>query len=84
MAKLHMAHASTHGACKPPGPKEERTMTKTMASYTLQRHLGWRTQSNLGQKKRGAKAGKNNGQLCIALGGASKPPGPKIYDGRKK
>ena len=23
MAKLRMAHASTHGACKPPGPKEE-------------------------------------------------------------
>ena len=24
MAKLSMAHASTHGARKPPGPKEER------------------------------------------------------------
>ena len=24
MAKLCMVHASTHGACKPPGPKEER------------------------------------------------------------
>ena len=24
MAKLRMAHASTHGARKPPGPKEER------------------------------------------------------------
>ena len=24
MAKLRMAHASTHGARKPPGPKKER------------------------------------------------------------
>ena len=24
MAKLHMAHASTHGARKPPGPKERK------------------------------------------------------------
>ena len=24
MAKLRMVHASTHGARKPPGPKEER------------------------------------------------------------
>ena len=25
MAKLRMAHASTHGARKPPGPKERKT-----------------------------------------------------------
>ena len=51
MAKLCMAHASTHGASKPPGPKRKRdwTMVITMASYALQRHLGWRTQSRLGQ-----------------------------------
>ena len=24
MAKLRMAHASTHGASKPPGPKEKK------------------------------------------------------------
>ena len=24
MAKLRMAHASTHSACKPPGPKERK------------------------------------------------------------
>ena len=43
MAKLRMAHASTHGVHKPSGPI-------TMASYALQRHLGWRPQSRLGQK----------------------------------
>ena len=35
MAKLRMAHSSTHGARKPPGPKEEeeRKSVKTMASF---------------------------------------------------
>ena len=28
MAKLRMAHASTHGARKPPGPKKEREREK--------------------------------------------------------
>ena len=28
--------------------KEEQTLVITMASYALQRHLGWRTQSRLG------------------------------------
>ena len=38
-----------------------------MASYALQRHLGWNMQSRLGQKKeRRAKVGNNNGQLRIA------------------
>ena len=44
MAKLRMVHANTHGARKPPGPKEKkRTMVIKMASYALQRHLGLRT-----------------------------------------
>ena len=29
MAKLRMAHASTHGARKPPGPKEEKKKRRT-------------------------------------------------------
>ena len=33
--------------------KKDRTMVITMASYALQRHLGWRTQSRLGQKQAG-------------------------------
>ena len=33
---------------KPPGPKK-RKLVITIASYALQRHLGWRTQSHLGQ-----------------------------------
>ena len=32
MAKLRMAHASTHGARKPPGPKKSM---KTMASFAF-------------------------------------------------
>ena len=31
--------------------EEEKERTKTMASYALRRHLGWRTQSRLGQFK---------------------------------
>ena len=30
--------------------KEDRKLVITMASYALQRHLGWRTQSRPGQK----------------------------------
>ena len=30
--------------------KEDRKLVITMASYTLQRHFGWRTQSRLGQE----------------------------------
>ena len=35
MAKLRMAHASTHGARKPPGPKEDWTMVITMAKLRM-------------------------------------------------
>ena len=35
--------------------EEERKLVITMASYALQRHLVWRTQSRLGQKKERAK-----------------------------
>ena len=31
--------------------KNERKLVITMASYAMQRHLGWRTQSRLGQYK---------------------------------
>ena len=31
--------------------EEDRKLVITMASYALQRHLGWRTQSRLGQKQ---------------------------------
>ena len=52
---------STHGRFPEVGPKHEtkkkkkrekrrdRTMVITMASYALQHHLGWHTQSCLGQ-----------------------------------
>ena len=30
-----MAHASTHGARKPPGPKERKTMVITMAKLRM-------------------------------------------------
>ena len=34
MAKLRMAHASTHGACKPPGPKvKRRPYSPTLSIY---------------------------------------------------
>ena len=50
MAKLCMAHASTHGARKPPGPKRKRE--KERLNYgNCKCHLRWRTQSRLGQKE---------------------------------
>ena len=79
----------THGSFPKVGQKEktenrererDRKLVITMASYALQRHLGWRTQSRLGQKKeRRAKVGNNNGQLCIATPpqvAHAEPPGP--------
>ena len=42
MAKLRMVPASRLG--------QKRKLLITMASYALQRHLGWRTQSRLGQQ----------------------------------
>ena len=60
--------------------ERDRKLVITMASYALQRHLGLRTQSRLGQKKeRRAKVGNNNGQLYIATPpwvAHAKPPGP--------
>ena len=44
MAKLRMAHASTHGARKPPGPKD-RTMAITMAKLRMAH--AWRTQARM-------------------------------------
>ena len=53
-----------------------------MASYALQRHLVWCTQSRLGQKKKRAKVGNNNGQPRIAMPpllAHPKPPGPMNF-----
>ena len=51
MAKLRMAHASTHGARKPPGPKEEEEEERLndgdnngQATYGARKHA-WRTQA---------------------------------------
>ena len=51
MAKLRMAHASTHGACKPPGPKEEEEEERLndgenngQATHGARKHA-WRTQA---------------------------------------
>ena len=47
MAKLRMAHASTHGARKPPGPKEERLNNgdnNGQAMHGARKHV-WRTQA---------------------------------------
>ena len=50
--QLRIATSPRVAHAKPPGPKREkrdRKLVITMASYALQRHLGWRTQSHLGQ-----------------------------------
>ena len=47
MAKLRMAHASTHGAHKPPGPKEERLNygdNNCQATHGARKHA-WRTEA---------------------------------------
>ena len=51
MAKLRMAHASTHGARKPPGPKEEEEEERLndgdnngQATHGRRKHA-WRTQA---------------------------------------
>ena len=51
MAKLRMAHASTHGARKPPGPKEEEEEERLndgdnngQATHGARKHA-WRTQA---------------------------------------
>ena len=57
MAKLLMAHASTHGAHKPPGPKErkKRERAKVGDNNDQAMHGGrkheWRTQAAWGKKK---------------------------------
>ena len=49
MAKLRMAHAGTHGARKPPGPKEEEERlndgdNNAQATHGARKHA-WRTQA---------------------------------------
>ena len=39
--------------------KKDRKLVITMASYALQRHLGWHTQSRLGQKIRDRQADRH-------------------------
>ena len=62
--------------------KEEQKSVITMASYALQRHLGWRTQAAWAKRKRKKERlndGNNNGQLRIATlprVAHAKPPGP--------
>ena len=58
MAKLHMAHASTHGARKPPGPKKEEEEEderlndgENNGQLRFVRHHVWRTQARLDQKE---------------------------------
>ena len=56
MAKLRMAHASTHGARKPPGPKKRKlviTMASANATSGDARKAAW--------AKR-LKVGNNSGQ----------------------
>ena len=56
MAKLRMAHASTHGARKPPGQKQ---------IFTHGRFLEVGQKQKTDRKER-PTVGNNNGQLCIA------------------
>ena len=57
MAKLRMAHASTHGARKPPGPKErERERLNNgdnngQATHGARMAHAWRTQAAWAKKK---------------------------------
>ena len=54
MAKLRMAHASTHGARKPPGPKEKRLNDENnngQATYGARKHA-WRTQARMAHASR--------------------------------
>ena len=78
MAKLRMAHASTHGARKPPGP--------TMASYALRTPPQMAHVMPPGPKERSANDGNNNGQLRIPTPprvAHAKPPWPKRKKERK-
>ena len=66
MAKLRMAHASTHGA----------RMGHAWRTHGARMAHAWRKQAAWAKKKRERlNDGNNNGQ---ATHGARKPPGPKI------
>ena len=75
MAKLRMAHASTHGARKPPGPKIEIAYiflcyAKILGETNFQlREIplsGSKAKDVKEKEKRRTKVGNNNGQLRIA------------------
>ena len=70
MAKLCMAHASTHSARKLPGPKEERGLNdgdnNGQATHGARKHA-WRTQATWSKRKKEREKerlnkGDNNGQ----------------------
>ena len=54
MAKLHMAHASMHGARKPPGPKEKERAkvgdNNGQATHGARRHA-WRMQATWAKRR---------------------------------
>ena len=79
MAKLRMAHASTHGARKPPGPKVGNNNGQ-LCILTPPRvaHAKPPRPNDIEERP---KVGNNNGQLRIAMPprvAHAKPPGPKI------
>ena len=51
MAKLRMAHASTHGARKPPGPKKKKR-EKERAKVGDNNGQAWRTQASMAHASR--------------------------------
>ena len=73
----------THGSFPEVGQKQktekkekrrerDRKLVITMASYALQRHLGWRTQSRLGQKSESVNIGHGGAVGCLCLDGLQK------------
>ena len=66
MAKLRMAHASTHGARKPPGPKnrekKDQTMVITMAKLRIAH-----ASTHGARKSPGPKVSVNNGHLRLLI-----------------
>ena len=81
MAKLRMANASTHGARKPPGPKEERLNdgnNNGQATHGARKHA-WRTQAAWAKKKDWTMV-ITMPKLCMvhaSMQCAHKLPGPK-------
>ena len=69
MAKLRMAHASTHGARKPPGPKEEEEEERLndgdnngQATHGARKHA-WRMQASWAKISRKSPQEKSSGNI---------------------